>query len=182
MFEIQEAKVTENGPSNCRMLSSDGVLNIVTKLISNGDKFFRRNADDIPFRLELFFRCLCAGLRLYCASGMKAGSLSPEPLRGLNDPMKKLRMFHLNQVDWDKKQKQRKRYKVRNYDNEFLIVYVWDLIYSIPMQRTLMENVKARIISAGAATVHLVLFSIWVRSLTYCVVDQKPGIGHKGNW
>jgi hypothetical protein len=59
------------------------------------------------------------------------------------------RSFHL-----DKKRGEKK--KALNYsDNKFLIVYIRDLICSIPIEQTLVANVVKRMMFTAAAAGHI---------------------------
>jgi hypothetical protein len=178
MFESQEAIITKYGPGDANMLPISRVLQIILELISNGPAFFGHHDDQTHFRLELHFRCVCAALRLVCAQGLGpgSGSLSVSTFENLYNHMSWWRNFHLDQVNFDKRRDKHK--KALNYDNEFLIVYVRDLIATIPIERTMVANVTRRMTSTAAAAVHLVAFRIHDDNLT-CVVREKSVTGGK---
>jgi hypothetical protein len=88
------------------------------------------------------------------ASEERTGSLSPTLFETLYNHMSWWRSFHLDQVAFDKKSREQK--KVLNYNNEFLIVYIRDLICSIPIEQTLAASVAKRMMFTAAAAGHLV--------------------------
>jgi len=47
--------------------------------------------------------------------------------------------------------------KVKNYNNEFLIVYATDLISSIPSDRTILDNLTDRVMAAGSSVGYFVI-------------------------
>jgi hypothetical protein len=46
--------------------------------------------------------------------------------------------------------------KVKNYNNEFLIVYAQDLISSMPSDRTIAANITTRVVAAATFLGHAV--------------------------
>lgn len=67
--------------------------------------------------------------------------------------------YHSNQVRQAKKIED----KVKNYNNEFLIVYATDLIASIPSDRSVAVNLTTRLIAAAGTVGHLVFpFIFWL--------------------
>jgi len=52
--------------------------------------------------------------------------------------------FHIGQVERIKKTEE----SLKNYNNEFLIVYARDLISSVPSDRTLARNFAKRMVAA----------------------------------
>jgi hypothetical protein len=64
------------------------------------------------------------------------------------------RNFYLDQLNFDKKRD--KDRKALNYKNEFLIVYIRDLIASIPVEQTMIASITKRVIFTAAAASHLV--------------------------
>ena len=61
-------------------------------------------------------------------------------------------MYHLAQVEGAKGVEE----TTKNYNNEFLIIYIRDLISSVPSDRTAVSNIVTRMIAAMSLLGHAV--------------------------
>lgn len=105
--------------------------------------------------LELHLRCVVASLRLLSVHGIEPGSgtLTFAYFDELYNSMSSWQSFHQGQVEHAKGTEG----TIKNYNNEFLIIYARDLISSVPSDRTVAQNLAKRVIAAVAALGHLVL-------------------------
>ena len=117
--------------------------------------FFKYSSSSTHFDLELHLRCIVAALRLLSVHGIQPGSgtLTFEFFNNLYNRMSWWENYHLAQVRGLKGKSE----QIKNYNNEFLIVYAKDLISSMPSDRTLATNVATRMIAAAAMLGHAVL-------------------------
>jgi hypothetical protein len=152
--------VSNYGIYHTQALSTNLLLRIVKELLSNGDSFFEHHSDETHLNLELHLRCVTAGLRLLCAHTIEAGagSLSTTSFESLYKPLAWWNSFQQNQVTFDKRKGKEK--KALNYNNEFLLVYIRDLLASIPVEQNMVANVTKRMMYAATAAGHLVYHQI----------------------
>lgn len=117
-------------------------------------KFFNHYNDTTHFDLELHLRCIVAALRLLSIHGIQSetGMLTFESFNDLYNRMSWWQQYHLGHV----KMLKEKAKRVKNYNNEFLILYARDMISSMPSDRTLAANVATRMLSAAAMFGHAV--------------------------
>jgi hypothetical protein len=110
--------------------------------------FFNHHTPSTQFDLELHLRCIVAGLRLLSVHGIQPGSgtLTFDFFNNLYNRMSWWENYHLGQVTGLKEKSE----QIKNYNNEFLVVYARELISSMPSDRTLATNVATRMIAAAA--------------------------------
>jgi len=116
--------------------------------------WFNHHTPRTHFDLELHLRCIVASLRLLSAHGIQtgSGSLTFAFYDELYNRMAWWQTFHLGQVQGARSVED----KVKNYNNEFLIVYARDLIAALPSDRTIATNLATRLIAAAASLGHAV--------------------------
>jgi hypothetical protein len=158
VLETQQLVITKYGVYHDHTLSTPLLMRIIIDLLAHGQFFFAHHTVRTYFDLELHLRCLVAGLRLLCAHGMegKTGTISFPVFDDLYKKMSWWQSFHLAQIELDKKRNHHD--KVKNYNNEFLIVYIRDLISSIPSDQSIASNISKRFMAATAAMGHAVKF------------------------
>lgn len=110
--------------------------------------FFDHHSPRTHFDLELHLRCIVAALRLLSSHGICPGSgkLRFEYFNELYNRMSRWQNYHVGQGAEE----------IKNYNNEFLIIYARDLITSMPSDRTLAANVANRMIAAATMLGHAV--------------------------
>jgi hypothetical protein len=104
-----------------------------------------------------------------------AGSLSRSTFDGLHNHMAWWQDFFLAQKRFEKRRDPNR--KPLNYNSQFLIVYVRDLIASIPIEQTMVAKMARRATSLGSAAVHLVPWFTFGVSLMCYSVYQKSAPG-----
>jgi len=142
-----------NGLGHAQTLSTSLLIQAIQTLTSN-DFLVHYNRDS-HLDLELHLRCLVAALRLLSFHGVQEGGLRFAIFEELYNRMPRWQEYHNNQVRRAKEMED----KVKNYDNEFLIVYATDLISSIPSDRSIAMNLTNRLISAAVTVGYAVKFS-----------------------
>ena len=133
-------------------LSTPILIRIIHDLICHD--FFYHHSSQTHLDLELHLRCIIASLRLLSAHGIQEGmgTLSFSYFDELYNRMSVLQSYHRGQVERLKGIDE----AIKNYNNEFLIVYARDLISSVPSDRTVATNVTTRMIAAASALGHAV--------------------------
>lgn len=81
-----------------------------------------------------------------------SGTLNFATWEGLYKRMPKWQEYHNGQVLSSKRIED----KIKNYNNEFLIVYAQDLLTTMPNDRTIAANLTTRAVATAAALGHAV--------------------------
>ena len=155
-------------------LSTPILTRIIHDLICHG--FFDHHSPRTHLDLELHLRTIVAALRLLSAHGIEAGkgTLTFAYFDELYNRMARWQTYHLRQVERAKGAEETSK----NYNNEFLIAYVRDLISSVPSDRTVATNVAQRMIAAVSVLGHAVflllvrVIVVWKEHCTGGAVSQ----------
>jgi hypothetical protein len=152
ILESQHYNIATFGLHHRTTLSTPILVRIIRDLICND--FFAHHSSRSHFDLELHLRCIVASLRLLQAHGILAGSgtLTWGFFDELYNRMTWWQNYHSGQVQGAKGTED----KIKNYNNEFLIVYARDLIVTLPSDRSVATNVATRIIAAATTLGHAV--------------------------
>ena len=158
IFESQHQHIAIHGLHHRSTLSTPILTRIIRDLICHD--FFDHHSPRTHLDLELHLRTIVAALRLLSAHGIEAGkgTLTFAYFDELYNRMARWQTYHLGQVERAKGVLNATRIedKVKNYNNEFLIVYARDLISSVPSDRTVATNVAQRMIAAVSVLGHAV--------------------------
>lgn len=151
-------------------LSTPLLIQTICDLILNGDSFFNHHSIRTHFDLELHLRCVFAGLRLLCVHG---GTLSFSVFDELYNKMFWWQSFYQAQKrEFDEKKCEQG--KVRNYNCEFLIAYIRDLVSSIPSDQSIISSVASRL-AATACSLGYMVISFSISNLTFLVLEADCG-------
>lgn len=169
ILESQHYNVATFGLHHRTTLSTPILVRVIRDLICND--FFAHHSSRSQFDLELHLRCIVASLRLLQAHGIQAGSgtLTYAFFDELYNRMTWWQNYHSGQVQGATGTED----KIKNYNNEFLIVYARDLIVTLPSDRSVATNVATRIIAAATTLGHAVtpkfsLMKVWEERGTSC--------------
>jgi hypothetical protein len=144
--------MSEFGMHHQFTLTTPLLTHIIHELICND--FFKHHNSNTHFDLELHLRCTIAALKLLSVHGIQAGSgtLTFAYFDELYNCMANWQKYDLEQIQGAKSVEA----NTRNYNNDFLIVYATDLIRVMPSDRTVVNNVTTRIVSATMFLGHMV--------------------------
>lgn len=156
IFEEQAYKVETVGLNHRSTLSTSVLIPIIQALI--GNDFFNYSTPDTHFDLELHLRCVVASLRLLAVHGIQAGSgaLKFTVFEQLYKRMPAWQAYSNVQLQ----QADRVEEKLKNYNNEFLIMFAQDFISSMPSDRSVTANITTRVVAAAAGLGHAVYLCI----------------------
>lgn len=151
-MEEQPYKVACFGLNDRETLSTSVLLPITKDLLCID--FFNYTTAETHFDLELHLRCVVAALRLLSVHGIEAGagSLKFSVLDQLYKTIPAWQAYSKGQLQKADSDEER----LKNYNNDFLIIFVKHLIASMPSDRTITANIATRVVAAAACLGHAV--------------------------
>ena len=151
-MDSQHSNILNVGLHHPSTLTTPLLLRLIGALIL-GD-FFSHHSPRTYYELELHLRCIVASLRLLWAHGIQPGSgtIRFDCFDTLYNRMSWWQSYYEAEAQGAKAPED----KAKNYNNEFLIVYIRDLIASLPSDQTVTANATTRLFAAAATLGHTV--------------------------